>query len=186
VYFGARSAKKWGKPAEISLSVHQARVAAEAKKLVSLVGLPGLEDTYEKTGNIHDSGKNRRVWQLAMGGTMENPIAKTKAPVNLRLIDGYRHELGSLLDTASQPDGSVDDLVLHLVASHHAAARPFFKTRQYDPESLKRSAQESVETARRYARLQARYGAWGLAYLEAVFKCADGIVSGEEGDAASA
>jgi CRISPR-associated endonuclease/helicase Cas3 len=102
------------------------------------------------------------------------------------LIDGYRHELGSLLDAVSRPDAAVDDLLLHLVASHHAAARPFFKERQYDPDNLKRSARESVEAARRYARLQAQYGAWGLAYLEAVFKCADGIVSGEEGDAASA
>ena len=186
VYFGARAIKRWGKPAEILLSVHQTSVVAEAKHLAASVGLPGLEDAYGKTGNIHDSGKNRRVWQLAMGGTTEKPIAKTKAPVNLRLIGGYRHELGSLLDAVSQPDGSLDDLVLHLVASHHAAARPFFKTRQYDPESLKRSARESVETVRRYARLQARYGAWGLAYLEALFKCADGIVSGEEGDSASA
>jgi CRISPR-associated endonuclease/helicase Cas3 len=186
VYFGARSARKWGKPAEVSLSVHQASVAAEAKKLVASVGLSDLEDAFEKTGNIHDNGKRRRVWQLAMGGTVENPLAKTKAPVNLRLIDGYRHELGSLLDAVSQPDGSVDDLVLHLVASHHAAARPFFKTGQYDPENLKRSAREGVETALRYARLQAKYGAWGLAYLEALFKCADGIVSGKEGDAASA
>jgi CRISPR-associated endonuclease/helicase Cas3 len=186
VYFGAHSSKRSGIPREVSLPVHQANVAAEAKKLVSLVGLPSLEDTYEKAGNIHDSGKNRRVWQLAMGGTLENPIAKTKAPANLRLIDGYRHELGSLLDAVGQADGSFDDLVLHLVASHHAAGRPFFKIRQYDPESLKRSARESVETARRYARLQTRYGAWGLAYLEALFKCADGIVSGREGDAASA
>jgi hypothetical protein len=70
VYFGARSAKKWGKPANVPLSTHQASVAAEAKKLIALVGLPALEDTYEKTGNIHDIGKRRRVWQLAMGGTM--------------------------------------------------------------------------------------------------------------------
>jgi CRISPR-associated endonuclease/helicase Cas3 len=186
VYFGARSARRWGNPADVSLSAHQASVGARARALVGAVGLPEMGDSYEKTGNIHDSGKNRRVWQLAMGGSVENPIAKTKEPVNPRLINGYRHELGSLLDAVSKPDGLVDDLVLHLVASHHAAARPFFNARQYDPESLGRSARESVETARRYARLQAHYGSWGLAYLEALFKCADGIVSAGEGDAASA
>jgi len=186
VYFGARSTKRWGKPAAVPLSVHQGSVAAKAKALVDSLDLRDLEGTYEKTGNIHDSGKNRPVWQFAMGGTMENPLAKTKAPVNLRLIDGYRHELGSVLDAVFHSDEPADDLILHLVASHHAAARPFFETRQFDRQNLKRSAQESVEIARRYARLQARYGVWGLAYLEAVFKCADGIVSSEEGDAASA
>ena len=59
------------------------------------------------------------------GGSMEKPIAKTKAPVNLRLIDGYRHELGSAVDAGQ----SEDELLLHLIASHHAAGRPFFEQR---------------------------------------------------------
>ena len=184
VYFEARSKKK-GKPENVGLSEHQEAVASTAKKLASLLHLGGLEETYEKAGRIHDGGKHRPVWQGAMGGSMENPLAKTKQPFNLRLINGYRHELGSLLDALSPCDGPVDDLLLHLVASHHAAARPFFETRQYDPQNLRTCAEESVEIARRYARLQKQYGPWGLAYLEAVFKCADGIVSASEGEPAS-
>jgi CRISPR-associated endonuclease/helicase Cas3 len=136
-----------------------------------------MEGAYETAGRLHDSGKHRLVWQGAMGGSMENALAKTKQPVNLRLINGYRHELGSLLDALSSCDKPVEDLLLHLVASHHAAARPFFETQQYDRQNISTCAEESVEIARRYARLQKRHGPWGLAYLEAAFKCADGIVS---------
>jgi CRISPR-associated endonuclease/helicase Cas3 len=112
---------------------------------------------------------------------MDAPIAKSKAPVNLKLIGGYRHELGSVLKTGAGPD----DLLLHLVASHHAGARPFFEERQFDREALTKSSEAALESARRYARLQNRFGPWGLAYLEAVFKCADGMASAEEGGAVS-
>jgi CRISPR-associated endonuclease/helicase Cas3 len=60
----------------------------------------------------HDNGKWREIWQRAFGGDMEKPIAKSKSPINPRLLDGYRHELGSLIDA-----GDSDDLVLHLIAS---------------------------------------------------------------------
>ena len=186
VYFGARPAETRGTPADVPLDQHQKSVAAKAKSLANKVGLHWLEETYGGAGDIHDSGKNRDVWQRAMGGTKDKPLAKTKSPVNLRLIDGYRHELGSLIDAVLTPEGPTDDLLLHFVASHHAGARPHFETRQYDRQNLMRSAQECPEIARRYARLQAKYGAWGLAYLEAVFKSADGIVSSEEGESASA
>ena len=184
VYFEARSKKKH-KPEDVGLSEHQEAVASTAKELASKLHLGGLEQTYETAGRIHDSGKDRPVWQGAMGGSMEHPLAKTKQPVNLRLINGYRHELGSLLDALSGCNGPVNDLLLHLIASHHAAARPFFETRQYDRQNLRTCAEATVEIARRYARLQKQYGPWGLAYLEAVFKCADGIVSASEGEPAS-
>jgi CRISPR-associated endonuclease/helicase Cas3 len=184
VYFEARSKRKF-KPENVGLSDHQEAVASTAKELASKLHLGGLEKTYETAGRIHDSGKHRPVWQSAMGGSMEKPLAKTKQPVNLRLINGYRHELGSLLDALSGCDGPVDDLLFHLIASHHAAARPFFETQQYDRQNISTCAEECVEVARRYARLQKQYGPWGLAYLEAVFKCADGIVSASEGEPAS-
>jgi CRISPR-associated endonuclease/helicase Cas3 len=184
IYLGARSMEKRSTPVDVLLPDHQASVAAKAKELAGLLHLGALEDTYEKAGQIHDAGKARSVWQRAMGGSSEKPLAKTKLPVNLRLIDGYRHELGSVLDALSADHA--DDLLLHLVASHHAAARPYFEADQYDPEDLKRSATETIEIARRFARLQHKYGPWGLAYLEAVLKCADGMVSAAEGEPASA
>jgi CRISPR-associated endonuclease/helicase Cas3 len=121
-----------------------------------------------------------------MGGSVAEPLAKTKQPVNPALLGGYRHELGSLLELVREGHGEADDLLLHLVASHHKAARPSFEPRQYDPKNLVLSAEQSAEAARRFARLQEIYGAWGLAYLESLFKCADGLVSAGEGDLASA
>jgi CRISPR-associated endonuclease/helicase Cas3 len=167
---------------DVSLAAHQLSVEEKASEIATRVGLAGLASVFARAGAIHDEGKHHSVWQRAMGGSMDSPIAKSKAPVNLKLIDGYRHELGSLVRTASDKD----DLLLHLVASHHAGARSFFETRQFDRNELKASEVAAIESARRYARLQNFYGFWGLAFLEAVFKCADGIVSAEEGDAASA
>jgi CRISPR-associated helicase Cas3 len=186
VYFGARLSMNRSASRNVALGDHQASVAARARTLAGRVRLPAMEETYERAGRIHDSGKGREVWQRAMGGTVDRPLAKTVAPVNPRLIDGYRHELGSVVDAVKGPEGLSDDLLLHLIASHHAGGRPYFETRQYDRQNLARSARECPEIARRFARLQAKYGVWGLAYLEAVFKCADGMVSAEEGEPASA
>ncbi len=166
---------------DVSLQEHQTAVGDKAGKLALSLGLTELAGTFAKAGEVHDAGKHHPIWQRAMGGTMDAPIAKSKAPVNLKLIGGYRHELGSLLKTGV----GQDDLLLHLVASHHAGARPFFEERQYDRDALSKSAEAALESARRYARLQSRFGPWGLAYLEAVFKCADGMASAEEGGAVS-
>lgn len=183
VYFAARS-NRTGIAVDVGLSTHQRNVASAARNLAESLGLPGLAATYETVGNIHDNGKDRHIWQYAMGNQAGAlPLAKTVSPLNPRLINGYRHELGSLLDSLRA--GESDDLLLHLIASHHAAARPFFDGRQYDPTDIKGSTQECAEIARRYSRLQIQYGPWGLAYLEAVFKCADGIVSRLEGEPAS-
>jgi CRISPR-associated endonuclease/helicase Cas3 len=185
VYFGAHSGRRAGKPVNVPLHDHQQRVAERARRLACDAGLDQLAEIFEQAGCAHDNGKDREIWQLAMGGSPEHPLAKTKQPVNPRLIGGYRHELGSLLDLLDE-NGERDDLLLHLIASHHKAARPYFEPRHYDRKNLTGSAKQSVESARRYARLQEKYGAWGLAYLEALFKAADGQVSKAEGDPASA
>ena len=180
VYFTEAAQRKKGLR-DVPLLEHQTAVGQKARSMALSVGLTDLADTFAKAGEVHDAGKHHPIWQRAMGGTMDAPIAKSKAPVNLKLIGGYRHELGSVLKAGAE----VDDLLLHLVASHHAGARPFFEERQYDREALTKSSEAALESARRYARLQSRFGPWGLAYLEAVFKCADGIVSAEEGGAVS-
>jgi CRISPR-associated endonuclease/helicase Cas3 len=105
---------------------------------------------------------------------------------------GGRHELLSLamvqhadtvLDTARDRD-----LVLHLVASHHGWCRPF-PPPVVDPQDLEvrihHGEHELIATTRhefarldsdvapRFWRLVARYGWWGLAWLEAVIRLAD-------------
>jgi CRISPR-associated endonuclease/helicase Cas3 len=36
-------------------------------------------------------------WQRAFNAPKDGVYAKTEGPINYRLLDGYRHELGSLL-----------------------------------------------------------------------------------------
>jgi len=176
VYFPPAPKQRPGMLRDVLLEEHQAAVAQTVCPLAERLGLEGLAQAFEKAGLRHDNGKRREIWQRAFGGDVKKPIAKSSSPVNPRLLDGYRHELGSLIDA-----GETDDLVLHLIASHHKAARPYFTDRQLDPENVKRSAAAALETACRFARLQQRFGPWGLAYLEALFKCSDGLASDEKG-----
>jgi CRISPR-associated endonuclease/helicase Cas3 len=65
------------------------------------------------------------------------------------------------------------ELVLHLVAAHHGQARPVIETRGCEdgpPSSLEDRARA---VALRFARLQKRWGPWGLAWWEALMRAAD-------------
>ena len=127
---------------------------------------------------MHDAGKARERWQNAMNADRTGrPFAKTKGGGNLRLLDGYRHEFGSLGDAEQDaaiqalPE-AIKDLALHLIASHHGHARPVIPAIDpaVPPSKLGKRARD---TALRYARLQQRWGPWGLAWWEAVFRSAD-------------
>ncbi len=41
------------------------------------------------------------------------------------------------------------------------------------------------EVPRRFARLQRRFGRWGLAYLESLLRAADALASAEPGEGAA-
>ncbi len=139
----------------------------------------------------HDLGKRRAVWQRGIGNTRYDPmrpetaLAKsnnTRAPEDL---NHYRHEFGSLLDLLDtelayrkefdQLSGEQQDLVLHLIAAHHGRGRPHFDGEEaFDPErSTEDAVRLAVEVPRRFARLQRKYGRWGLAYLESLVRAAD-------------
>ena len=144
-------------------------------------------DALEAAGRWHDRGKARRVWQRAAGVPAGSPpLAKSaKGRFRPELLGGYRHEFGSLAEADRDiPMESPDrDLVLHLIASHHGWARPGFpEPRQWDPDvpsALNRRL--AIGTADRFASLQAKYGPWRLAWLEALLKAADAYVSSRVG-----
>jgi CRISPR-associated endonuclease/helicase Cas3 len=102
---------------------------------------------------------------------------------------GMRHEALSAQIAAHFLAGRDDvdhDLVLHLIASHHGRSRPLLPPAA-DPAPVTAigapewAGELPVDTGRpvewsapaRFARLNARYGRWGLARMEAVVRLAD-------------
>lgn len=102
------------------------------------------------------------------------PYAKTRGGGNPRLLEGYAHEFGSLV-AAERADlrETTRDLILHLIAAHHGHGRPLIPSDGC--EDAPRSALEATagEAALRFARLQKRFGPWGLAWREALLRAAD-------------
>jgi len=176
----------------VALPAHSAQVAKIARDLVEKNGLADLALAFEWAGGGHDRGKNRRCWQRAIGNRdADRPLAKSgNGRFSHTMNDGYRHEFGSLLDATADPSlqgQRFRDLVLHLIASHHGHARPHFSEHAFDRETaLEANSKGALEAIQRFAHLQASYGWWGLAWLEALFKAADGIASAglDEGDKA--
>ena len=82
-------------------------------------------------------------------------------------------------------------LLHHLVASHHGHARPFLPPVLDTGEHTLEAVVDGVPVvsalptsvrlsdAERFSQLNARYGRWGLALLEAIVRCADMTVSSE-------
>ena len=134
----------------------------------------------------HDLGKRRAIWQRSIGnGEFPSKVlAKSARRMSAVRLSNYRHEFGSLIDLAGlgefgEATREVQDLVLHLVAAHHGRARPHFPTDEaFDPDADDGSVAEiAKETPRRFARLQRKYGRWGLAYLESLVRAADWLAS---------
>ena len=163
---------------------HGRRVGKASRRLGEALGLPPpLVDALALAGTSHDTGKSRRLWQLAAGIAPGGPpLAKTRrGRFRPEWLAGYRHEFGSVADAerALAQDTRHRDLILHLIAAHHGFARPgFARPEQWDPESSPAANRALAErVADRYARLAAQYGPWRLAWLESLLKCADAWVS---------
>lgn len=151
------------------------------------LGLSGPEaGAVRLAAKWHDLGKHRALWQNSIGNR-DYPacvLAKSGGIMRTRELSAYRHEFGSLLDLshdpefASQPE-DVKELVLHLVAAHHGRARPHFPATEIrDPSYPQVNADQLArEVPRRFARLQRKYGRWGLAWLESLVRAADVLAS---------
>jgi CRISPR-associated endonuclease/helicase Cas3 len=134
----------------------------------------------------HDLGKDRQIWQGSIGNRdyPRQVLAKSGSKMQPMDLGNFRHEFGSLLDVMSLPEfrglePDVQDLVLHMIASHHGRARPHFPLNEaFDPEHAEElAAAIAREVPRRFARLQRTYGRWGLAYLESLVRAADALAS---------
>jgi CRISPR-associated endonuclease/helicase Cas3 len=161
------------------LEDHAREAVGCARHLAERLSLPTeYGRMLEAAARLHDEGKRAPRWQKAFKAPADGPWAKTRGPVNVRLLDGYRHEFGSLATAERDPElarlpAELRELALHLIAAHHGFARPVIRTTGCEdapPSALERRARA---VALRYARLQKRWGPWGLAWWEALLRAAD-------------
>jgi CRISPR-associated endonuclease/helicase Cas3 len=184
--------------AEVSLREHQDGVVHEVVRMAQAVELEGsLVRLIAEAGRRHDEGKrDPRFQRLLTGGSSlapEEPLAKGR--VRLRdvasqrrawreagLPGGFRHEAASTALIDGIVGAADDDLVRHLVASHHGCARPFLPVVADSAAWIDTSGLERVdgEVSERFWRLIRCYGWWGLAYLEATLRLADHRQSARE------
>ncbi len=162
---------------------HQERTRECATTLAQLLGLDkAYEAVLALAARFHDEGKRAKRWQRAFNAPSDGTYAKTDGPINHRLLDGYRHELGSILrikndkSVCSLPEDQ-RDLVLHLIAAHHGFARPVIGTSGCEDAPPSLLEDEAAAIALRFARLQSRWGPWGLAWWEALLRAADQLAS---------
>jgi CRISPR-associated endonuclease/helicase Cas3 len=177
------------------LNDHLSRAAAVGKQLATALHLPDdFAEAVVACLQWHDLGKNRRIWQAAIGNNAYatgSVLAKSGGVMRPALLNSYRHELGSLLDVAKRSDADLSairhrDLILHLIAAHHGRARPHFPAAEVFDPSHPAADCDLAATAvpNRFASLQKQHGRWTLAWLEAIVRSADAIASQTEGDAA--
>ncbi len=179
-------------------------LAAESAKRL---GLPDdLVADFRLAGELHDIGKVDSRFQMQMVGQdriayagLPGPLAKSLPGVRTTRYGWppVRHEISSLAliesnDAAALSLANDEDLVLHLVSSHHGHSRPIppirpddepvdmeFEYRQNGKVMPMQASTDlantplSVEIIERFWRLHKKYGHHGLAWLEAIFRLAD-------------
>ena len=168
---------------------HVTDAVARIEPILAGLSLPGeIAQAVRLAVRLHDHGKRRPQFQFALGNRDYPALVLAKSGrVGAWLPETYRHEFGSLADALQdeefrQLSPEWQDLVLHLIAAHHGRARPHFPREEaFDPAADKAvpDAVLAGEVPRRFARLQRKYGRWGLACLESLLRAADWAASAE-------
>lgn len=130
--------------------------------------------------------------ELIAKSEAKSEARKWEAKAESGYPEGSRHELlsVSLIQNNEQLKAQAHDwdLVLHLIVSHHGRCRPFAPVvDDPNPETVEvelygqkltgttRTGLERLDSgvAERFWKLTRKYGWWGLAWLEAIFRLAD-------------
>ena len=203
----------------VSLRQHLEGVGDRAAETARRLGVPPtITEDIRLAGRLHDLGKvDVRFQSKLVGGDpveletrRDEPLAKSlrldatgqrrpTGPNDRSYPRGMRHELASVAMVESNGDvldaAHDQDLVLHLVGTHHGWARPLPPIiADPNPETLRYECDgHTLETgsdltrgrlaldmAERFWRLIDRYGYHGLAWLEAILRLADHQQSAEE------
>lgn len=168
---------------------HTDDVVAEATRLADalLKDAPKLREALILAARFHDFGKRREQWQRDIGNDKfpdecyaKSGDLKGGGCLRPRQATRFRHEFASLIDAKAEAEfrnlqSELQDLVLHLIAVHHGYGRPHFPgDLAFDPEPKGQDVDQlAAEVPQRFARLQRKFGRWGLAYLESLLRAAD-------------
>jgi len=160
------------------LEEHQTWTELAASRIAKRLALPEpYSQMLQVSARLHDEGKRAQVWQRAFNAPRDGVYAKTTSRPNLQRLAHYRHEFGSLPYAERHPrvqalEAPLRELCLHLIAAHHGNARPVIRTdgAEEPPSRLQERAQE---VALRFAKLELRWGPWGLAWWESLLRAAD-------------
>lgn len=163
-----------------TLAEHHSWAEQRARALATRLALPqDWADALALAARLHDEGKRAPRWQEAFNAPRAGgPYAKTRGPIRQHRLEGYRHEFGSLPYAEASPvlnalPQGQRDLVLHLIAAHHGYARPLIPVDGCDDAPPSKLQERALDVALRFARLQRRWGPWGLAWWEALLRAAD-------------
>jgi CRISPR-associated endonuclease/helicase Cas3 len=186
----------------ITLEEHSLGVAETARQFAEVCGLDG--DLFYTAGLWHDLGKldprfQAMLKQSSPRTAVGEPWAKSiRSPRSLedkqaarevhRYPAGARHELLSTAMLASQTS---DEMLLHLVATHHGSGRPFadaveeneaaktpFETKLFGQTFALQTSSQTIEAwnaelPERFWRMVRKQGWWGCAFRETLLRLAD-------------
>ena len=193
----------------VELDLHGQEVGERARQIAAALGIePAVASVIGRAGDLHDAGKaDERFQRWLSDGEPSLPLlAKSRLSGRARWAAaraaagwprGGRHEELSarlvqnwLAAHGETRDDGLDDLLIHLVVSHHGRGRPFVmpvhdgttSEVQYEIDGAVVAASADLSVAdwqqpERFAALNQRYGPWGLALLEAIVRQADHVVS---------
>lgn len=198
----------------VTLDAHTDAVVKKAEEYAVVTPDRAAAKAILHAARMHDLGKLDDRFQMALDpwrGPDQPALAKsggTDASEYGRALGragypkGGRHEFASVLiaEKAPSPRGCDRELALHLIGTHHGQGRPLvpFWCDTEDPEI--HASFDGIEIAVRGAhclarldsgwidrfwRLNRAYGWWGLAFLEAILRRADCMVSREEQEKAN-
>ena len=173
-----------------TLAEHHARIKADMENMAQRLALPPeIQSALAIAAKLHDCGKEAAVWQeyaqnANPDGSLKcgEALAKSENYGHPQTLGGYRHEWGSAekaKESEEVKNHPERDLILHLISAHHGHCRPSFPQEAYDKDQMtdRDASISNTEATRQYAKLQQRFGRWGLAWLEALVKCADAKAS---------
>ncbi|MXV89019.1 MAG: type I-U CRISPR-associated helicase/endonuclease Cas3 [Acidimicrobiales bacterium] len=194
--------------AVVELDLHGQAVGERARQVATALGVSAaVVSVVGRAADLHDVGKADERFQrwLSDGEPSRPALAKSRLSrsrwAEARAAAGWprggRHEELSarlvqnwLQCQEPDRDEQLDDLLIHLVVSHHGRGRPFVMPVSDGTSSPVRCDIDGVmatacadlsvadwEQPERFARLNLRYGPWGVALLEAVVRQADHMVS---------